>query len=158
VARKFFWCAVIAASVAGAGVSIALLASRGGRLRARHPAEDAALRLGPEVQQVRTIGAATYLTDTGERIVARYFALGDDSLEFVRLAMPDGEVYTLPRVVSASGVRYSDDARLSWWTKGDEVLVERRDAAGRWQRMYRRCREEPGGAAAWTRQPRPARR
>ena len=82
----------------------------------------------------------TYLCETGEKITARYFALSDKSLEFVKLQMPDGKNYTLPLALSASGARYTDDRELVWWTKGDSAFAQRRDTNGEWQIVYN-CRE-----------------
>lgn len=82
-----------------------------------------------------------YRCDNGDRVVARYYGLADGSLHFVRLSFPGGE-YTLPQLLSASGARYSDEARLVWWVKGDEVRVESRDEEGEW-RDWGSCRVEP---------------
>ena len=81
-----------------------------------------------------------YLCDSGEKITARYFALSDKSLEFVKLQTPDGKTYTLPLALSASGARYTDERELVWWTKGDTAFVQRRDENGEWQTVFN-CRE-----------------
>jgi len=75
-----------------------------------------------------------------QKIEARYYCLTDDSLSFVKLRLPDGHSYTLPQTVSASGVRYTDEFELIWWTKGDEAFAEMRDASGAWQVRYPDCR------------------
>ncbi len=80
--------------------------------------------------------AYTYQTNTGETIEATYYQLSDDSLSFVKVVMPDGEEYTLPQVVSASGSRYTDDRVLVWWSKGDEALVEKRNDGGEWDALF----------------------
>lgn len=54
-----------------------------------------------------------YRAAHGERFVAHYGSLSDRSLEFVKLRFPDGKEYTLPAVLSGSGVRFSDDALVS---------------------------------------------
>jgi len=82
-----------------------------------------------------------YITDTGDRIAARYYSLSDDSLHFVKVTMPDGKEYTLPNVMSGSGARYTDDFELVWWTKGSEVFVEMRDQDGKWRPKYKSCKE-----------------
>jgi len=82
----------------------------------------------------------TYLTEIGEEIQARYYSLSDDSLHFVKLALPDGKVYTLPNVMSASGARYTDDFELVWWTKGDGAFAEMRAEDGEWIMKYADCR------------------
>ncbi len=85
-----------------------------------------------------------YRCGNGERIEARYYTLSDNSLDFVKVHVPDGKEYTLPRVLSASGVRYTDDMELVWWTKGDSAFAEMRDANGDWQTRYDNCKELPG--------------
>ncbi len=81
----------------------------------------------------------TYSCGTGERITARYYSLSDGSLNFVKVTMPDGKVYTLPAVLSASGVRYTDDFEFVWWTKGDTAHVEKRQENGEWKTIYEEC-------------------
>ena len=81
-----------------------------------------------------------YLCDNGDRIVARYYTLSDESLRFVKLLFPDGTEYTLPQVLSGSGARYTDDIELLWWVKGDDAYVEKRDEAGEWKPLYTECR------------------
>ncbi len=84
----------------------------------------------------------TYLCEQGQRVQVRYFALSDQSLNFVKLALPDGKDYTLPQSVSASGARYSDDHEAVWWNKGDEGFVEMRDKDGEWQSVYNDCKQQ----------------
>ncbi len=81
-----------------------------------------------------------YSCDNGDRLVARYYSLSDESLFFVKVLFPDGKEYTLPQVVSASGARYTDDFEVCWWIKGDEAYVEKRDGEGEWQPLYKECR------------------
>jgi len=85
-----------------------------------------------------------YQCENGDRIVARYYSLSDESLRFVKVTMPGGKVHTLPRAVSASGARYTDDFKVVWWTKGDSALVQIRDQDGKWQTAYRNCKEISG--------------
>lgn len=84
----------------------------------------------------------TYVSDSGDRIVARYYSLSDKSLEFVKVTLPGGREFTLPRVLSASGVRYTDDMEIVWWTKGNTAFAEARDENGQWQIKYN-CTESP---------------
>lgn len=84
--------------------------------------------------------AYVYETNTGERLDVTYYTLTDDSLDFVRVVMPDGQQYTLPQTVSASGARYSDGMYLVWWSKGDTALVEVRGDDGAWTSLYEDCR------------------
>jgi len=83
-----------------------------------------------------------YKSDSGDRIIARYFALSDHSLDFVKVTLPGGKEYTLPQAMSASGVRYTDDRELVWWTKGNTAFAEFRDKNGQWKREYD-CKEIP---------------
>ena len=85
-----------------------------------------------------------YVCDGGVRWAARYLSLTDRSLDFVLLTGPDGTRVTLPSVLSASGVRYSDDRQLTWWTKGTSARLDRRDANGQWQPAPVDC--NPGAA------------
>jgi membrane-bound inhibitor of C-type lysozyme len=74
------------------------------------------------------------------RIEVRYFNLADNSLHFVKLTLPDGSTHTLPQMLSASGVRYSDDGLVAWWAKGDDGFVEMRDENGSWQVVHADCK------------------
>lgn len=96
-----------------------------------------------EAQKLTVTGgeAITYGCENGAQIVARYYALSDQSLDFVKVRLPDGTEYTLPQVLSGSGVRYSDDRELVWWTKGDSAFAEMRDQNGEWQVRYDKCAE-----------------
>ena len=98
-------------------------------------------RVGETPPTVTGGDPVTYRCDNGDRVVARYYGLSDGSLNFVRLSFPDEE-YTLPQLLSASGARYSDEARLVWWVKGEEARVESRDEEGEW-RDWGSCRVEP---------------
>lgn len=89
-----------------------------------------------------TGGAAiTYQCNGGERIVARYFSLSDKGLDFVKVRLPDGREFTLPQVLSGSGVRYSDERELVWWAKGTTAFAEMRDQNGDWRLRYDNCTE-----------------
>lgn len=76
--------------------------------------------------------------------MARYGSLSDGSLHFVKVEMPIGRRYTLPQVVSASGVRYTDERELVWWTHQGTVRVDTRDADGNWETKYPELREVSG--------------
>lgn len=82
-----------------------------------------------------------YTCENGEQIVARYYSLSDDSLDFVKVTMPDGQELTLPNAVSASGARYTDDREWVWWTKGESAFAETRDESGEWQVKYDNCQQ-----------------
>ena len=93
---------------------------------------------------VRGGNKITYINENGDHITAKYYSLSDSSLEFVKVTMPGSKEYTLPRVISASGVRYTDDFELVWWTKGNNAFAEVRDMNGQWNRKYD-CKEIPNG-------------
>ncbi len=94
----------------------------------------------PGVLTVRGGESVVYRCENGDRIVARYYTLSDGSLRFVRVVMPDGDEYTLPQAVSASGSRYTDDRALTWWIKGDSARAEMRSQNGEWATAYDNCR------------------
>ncbi len=93
---------------------------------------------------IKTGEKIVYQCNGGEKIKARYFSLSDQSLYFVKLTLPNGKEYTLPQIMSASGVRYTDERELVWWTKGNEVLIEKRNENGEWKPLYKNCRAQSG--------------
>lgn len=98
------------------------------------------------VQQPLTVSGGepvTYVCANGDRLVARYYSLSDESLRFVKILFPDGREYTLPQVISGSGARYTDDGELLWWIKGDEARAEIRDENGEWKELCGECRVLP---------------
>ncbi|MCZ8344012.1 MAG: MliC family protein [Leptospira sp.] len=52
---------------------------------------------------------------------------------FVTLKFTDGNLITLNQGVAASGVRYTDNKTLVWWTKGDEAFLMKPDGKGDWE-------------------------
>ncbi|MGL4250065.1 MAG: MliC family protein [Aeromonas sp.] len=86
--------------------------------------------------------AVSYQCEQGKKVQVRYFSLSDKSLDFVKLALPDGKDYTLPQTVSASGARYTDEHEAIWWNNGDEGFVELRDNDGEWQTAYQECKQQ----------------
>ncbi len=82
-----------------------------------------------------------YESDNGDRFVARYGSLSDGSLYFVRVKMPDGQEFTLPQVISGSGVRYTDEREVVWWTHQGTVRVDVRDEEGKWKTRYSELKE-----------------
>ena len=90
------------------------------------------VNLGPPVH---------YRSESGQQFVARYGSLSDGSLHFVKLTMPDGQEYTLPQVISGSGVRYTDEREIVWWTHQGTVRVDVRDAEGKWTTRYSELKE-----------------
>ena len=102
------------------------------------------LNVKQEALTVRGREPVVYQCENGDRIVARYFSLSDGSLQFVKVLLPDGEEYTLPQALSASGARYTDDRILTWWIKGDSARVEMRDQNGEWQTKHKNCQVVSG--------------
>ncbi|MBW2205093.1 MAG: MliC family protein [Deltaproteobacteria bacterium] len=49
--------------------------------------------------------------------------------------------YTLPQVISGSGVRYTDEREIVWWTHQSTVRVDVRDSAGKWKTEYSGLKE-----------------
>lgn len=89
------------------------------------------------------IGAPVYYrSEKGDVFAARYGSLSDGTLHFVKVKMPDGQQYTLPQIVSASGVRYTDERKLVWWTHQGTVRVDVRDEGGKWKTIYSELRED----------------
>lgn len=97
--------------------------------------------LNNEKLRVKGGEAVMYRCENGDKITARYYSISDDSLDFVKVTMPDSKEYTLPLAVSASGARYTDNNKLVWWAKGDTALVETRDDEGNWKIKYRDCKQ-----------------
>ncbi|MEN6622072.1 MAG: MliC family protein, partial [Smithella sp.] len=87
--------------------------------------------------------SAAYRCENGDRVLAKYFSLSDNSLNFVKIILPDGKEHTLPQGLSASGARYTDDRELVWWIKGDSARLEVRDNEGNWQPKYNDCNVLP---------------
>ena len=82
-----------------------------------------------------------YQSGNGDHFMAKYGSLSDGSLHFVKVKTPDGQEYTLPQVASASGIRYTDDKELVWWTHQDKVRVDVRNAEGEWETIYSELKE-----------------
>lgn len=92
-----------------------------------------------ETLAARAVAHVVYECEKGYRIVATYYSLADGSLDFVKVRLHDGRERTLPRVLSASGVRYTDDRDLVSWTKGESAFAETRYEKGHWQVLYHKC-------------------
>ena len=63
----------------------------------------------------------------------RFYKLSDDSLGFVKVKVTDKEEYTLPQVIAASGVRYSDEYRIQFWTKGNTMTLYEMNSNREWE-------------------------
>ena len=76
----------------------------------------------------------------GDIIYATYYTLSDESLDFVKIILPNKTEYTLPRLFSGSGARYTDEFQLKFWSKGHEATIYKRDKNGEWQKIFEECR------------------
>ena len=66
-------------------------------------------------------------------VQARFYNLSDNSLSFVKVRMEDGKEYTLPQLISGSGVRYSTERDIEFWVKGEGVIISRMNDNGEWK-------------------------
>ena len=85
-------------------------------------------------EQLKVISGKQYLytfTD-GSTAKATYYHLSDNTLNFVKLTLENDEVYTLPQLVSASGVRYSTEQNIEFWVKGNEATISTVNEKGEW--------------------------
>ena len=94
--------------------------------------ENLAVNLGPIIK---------YESKDGKIFRARYCSLSDESLQFVKITMPDGKKHTLPQVLSGSGVRYTDERELIWWTHQGTVRVDMKNDKGEWITKYPELKE-----------------
>ena len=68
-----------------------------------------------------------FFSQNNKAFSVRYGDLSDNSLSFIKITFPDGIENTLPKVPSASGVRYLDDRDLEWWEQQGSVCLSKRD-------------------------------
>ena len=94
-----------------------------------------------EALSVKIRPKVKYASADGKRFTARYGSLSDGSLHFVKITMPDGKEYTLPQVMSGSGVRYTDEREVVWWTHQGTVRIDVRDTDGKWITKYSELKE-----------------
>ena len=92
--------------------------------------------MSPLRMEVRLDEPTYWRTQTGERFVARYGNLSDNSLRFVQVTMPEGRELILPQSGSASGTRYTDDCEFVWWEHHGEVRVDVRLEDGSWDENH----------------------
>ncbi|NQX90513.1 MAG: MliC family protein [Halioglobus sp.] len=83
-----------------------------------------------------------YLAQNNTKFTARYGALSDNSLSFIKITFPDGVEKTLPRALAASGERYSDERELEWWEHQGSICLSKRDNKTQdWLRCYWKLKE-----------------
>lgn len=61
-----------------------------------------------------TVPGATYISDKGTRMTALF----DTQAHTVTVKLPNGRTVTLPRAISGSGARYSNDRETFWEHQG----------------------------------------
>jgi len=85
-------------------------------------------KLNVELTQV-----VEYICSDESKINARFYTLTDNSLSFVKVNIVDGKEYTLPQVIAASGVRYSDEYCLQFWIKGNSMTLYKMNEEREWE-------------------------
>ncbi|TGK81994.1 lysozyme inhibitor [Leptospira noumeaensis] len=84
----------------------------------------------PAYEEIEVVYQAT----DGQRITAVYHNPTNDESEFsVTLKFPSGQSVTLNQGAAASGVRYTDDKTLVWWTKGGGAIMMKPDGKNDWE-------------------------
>jgi membrane-bound inhibitor of C-type lysozyme len=74
-----------------------------------------------------------YQCSDGSKVNARFYTLTDNSLSFVKIKITKEKEYTLPQVIAASGVRYSDEYSIQIWTKGNEMTLYKMNEDREWE-------------------------
>jgi membrane-bound inhibitor of C-type lysozyme len=69
----------------------------------------------------------TYQCAANQTLAVRVIPATPGKGEEVQLTLPDKSALTLPRVVSASGAKYSN-GNFTFWSKGNTAFVEQGDA------------------------------
>jgi len=68
----------------------------------------------------------TYQCVANQTLAVRIIPALPGKVEEVQMTLPDKSVLTLPRVVSASGAKYSNGT-FTFWSKGNTAFVEQGD-------------------------------
>jgi len=89
--------------------------------------------------KAQVVNRTSYAAGTGETLTVQYYELEDQTLGFIKIGIPEAGVMTLPRVLSASGAKYTDQAAFMWWTKGSEGTLYRINNNGEWDTLYGNC-------------------
>ncbi|TGK51373.1 lysozyme inhibitor [Leptospira bouyouniensis] len=88
------------------------------------------LHCKPDYEEIEVV----YLDQNGQKINAIYHNPFDETGTFsVTLKSPNGNSITLIQGMAASGVRYTDNKTLVWWTKGNEAFIMQPDRKGDWE-------------------------
>ncbi|TGM55648.1 lysozyme inhibitor [Leptospira biflexa] len=88
------------------------------------------LHCKPEYEEIETV----YEDQNNQKITAVYHNPFDEKGIFsVTLKFIHGNSVTLNQGMAASGVRYTDDKTLVWWTKSGEAFLMEPDGKGDWE-------------------------
>lgn len=75
-----------------------------------------------------------YEDQKGQLVQAIYHNPADENaIFFVTLKFTEGSLITLNQGMAASGVRYTDEKTLVWWTKAEEAFLMKPDGKGDWE-------------------------
>ncbi|QTQ12385.1 MliC family protein [Treponema parvum] len=88
---------------------------------------------GSELSVIVT-GSEEYVSAAGKELSVKFYALSDQSLDFIKVQDSEGNKFTCARVISASGARYSDEISREFWFKGDSLSVFVSDNSGSWNK------------------------
>lgn len=84
----------------------------------------------PAYEEIKVI----YQDNNGQKVTAVYHNPSDGKDTFsVTLKIPNRQPIILKQGFAASGVRYTDDKTLVWWTKGGEAFIMEPDGKGDWE-------------------------
>jgi membrane-bound inhibitor of C-type lysozyme len=85
-----------------------------------------------EKLNVELIQQVEYQCSDESIINASIYKLTDNSLYFIKVKLMDGKEYTLPQVIAASGVRYSDEYSIQFWIKGNRMTLYTMNEERQW--------------------------
>ncbi|MFA8451873.1 MAG: MliC family protein [Bacteroidales bacterium] len=88
---------------------------------------------------VELINQESYKTASNKIIKVKYYELEDKSLGFIKIKIPEVKELTLPRLMSASGAKYTDESAFMWWIKGENGTLYRISDNGEWDKLYEEC-------------------
>lgn len=84
----------------------------------------------PTYEEIKVV----YQDKNGQKVTAVYHNPSDGKDTFsVTLKIPNRQPIILKQGFAASGVRYTDDKTLVWWTKGGEAFIMEPDGKGDWE-------------------------
>lgn len=74
-----------------------------------------------------------YFDEAGKTLTAIYHNPISEGTYSVTLKMSEENIVTLNQAEAASGVKYTDQNTLIWWTKGEGAFMMKPDENGKWQ-------------------------